>query len=164
MFDHYDSPFSRFYNTNGSFKGALLNVVSGACLLAAATWFSFNLFSARDAELPPRVVNSITIEPTILLAGKPFNAHINVTLNKLCPYEVHWSLVRKPDGLEVVKIIEPVKQPPTALGPQELPAVVRYIPATVAPGEYKYVSEVLDLCADGHTYTSVRKGVDMVIR
>lgn len=165
MFDHYHSPFSKFYNTtNGGWRTLVLNASSGLALLCAAGWFSYNLFSTRDAELPPRVVNSITVEPSILLAGKPFTARINVTLNRLCPYEVHWSLVRKPDGVEVVKIIEPIKQPPASLGAQDLPASLRYVPASVPPGEYKYVSEVLDICVDGHTYTTIRKGADVIIR
>lgn len=142
----------------------LLNITSGAALLTAATWFSYSLFSTRDAELPVRVVNSITLEPSILLAGKPFIAHINVTLNRLCPYEVHWSLVRKADGLEVVKIIEPVKQPPAQLGTQELPISSRYVPASVEPGDYKYVSEVLDLCPGSRTFIAVRHNVDLSIR
>lgn len=140
-----------------------LNFGSATALLVAATWFSFNLFSTQRAELAPRIVNSITLEPTILLAGKPFVAHINVTLNRLCPYEVHWSFVRD-DGLEVAKIVEPVKPPPAALGTQDLPPAIRYVPYEVAPGDYKYVSEVFDLCADGHTYTSVRRNVDITIR
>lgn len=160
MFD----PLSKIADSDSVLAVRLLNVISGAALLVAATWFSYNLFSTRDAELPPRVVNSITLEPTILLAGKPFTAHINVTLNRLCPYEVHWSLVRQTDNLEVVKIIEPVKQPPEKTGTQELPNSIRYVPSSVAPGEYKYVSEVFDLCPDGHTYTSVRRNVDLTIR
>lgn len=144
--------------------GLLLNVVSGGALVTAATWFSFALFSARDAEVPPRIVNSITLEPTILLAGKPFAAHINVTLNRLCPYEVEWSLVRQGDGLEVVKIIEPVKQPPEKLGTQDLPPTTRYTPSSVDPGEYKYRSVVYDICSDGKTYTSIRREIPISIR
>jgi hypothetical protein len=151
-------------NTTKRSLAVALNIVSGAALLAASAWFVNNMLTARDAELPPRVVNSITIEPSILLAGKPFTAHITVTLNKLCPYEVHWSLVRAGDGLEVVKIIEPIKQPPLALGLQELPPTLRYVPTSVAPGEYKYVSEVLDLCEGGKTFISVRKNADVIIR
>lgn len=141
-----------------------LNIVSGCALVAASAWFVSNMLTAREVDLPPRIVNSITIEPTILLAGKPFNAHINVTLNKLCPYEVRWSLVRVWDGLEIVRIIEPIKQPPDALGPQDLPTVQRYVPSSVAPGEYKYVSEVADICGQGHTYISVRKNADVIVR
>lgn len=142
-----------------------LNVVSGACLIAASAWFVNNMLASRDAELPPRVVNSITLEPSILSAGKPFVAHIFVTLNKLCPYEVHWSLVKSSDNVEIVRIIEPVKQAPSSvLGPQELPPMTRYVPSSVPPGEYKYVSEVLDLCPDGHTYTSIRKNADLIVR
>lgn len=141
-----------------------LNIVSGAALCLTAAWFSFNVFAAKDAELAPRIVNSITLEPTILLAGKPFYAHINVTLNRLCPYEVHWSLVRKAGGVEAVKIIEPVEPPPAATGTQELPVITRFVPLSVSPGEYRYVSEVFDLCPDGHTYTSVRRNVDLTVR
>jgi len=156
-------PFAKFYD-NGTWATLVLNVSSGAALLFAAAWFSYTLFSARDAELPPRVVNSITIEPSILLAGKPFNANINVTLNRLCPYEVQWSLVRQSDGVEVVKIIEPLKPPPTQLGTQDLPPSPRYVPSSVEPGAYKYVSEVYDLCPDGKTYTSVRRNLPITIR
>jgi len=142
----------------------LLNVSSALALLVAATWFSYNLFSTRDATVPPRIVHSITIEPSILLAGKPFVAHIDVTLNKLCPYEVHWSLVRRSDGVEVVKIIEPIKQPPAQLGRQELPVSTRYVPSSVEPGDYRYVSEVLDLCPGAKTTLAVRHNVDISIR
>jgi hypothetical protein len=155
--------FRKFYD-NGTWWTLCLNCVSGLALVVAASWFSYNMFASRDADTPPRIVNSIVLEPTILLAGKPFIAHINVTLNKLCPYEVHWSLVRVGDGVEVVKIIEPVRQPPAVLGLQELPPAPRYVPQTVAPGQYKYVSEVFDLCPDGHTYISVRKNVELTIR
>lgn len=157
----YD-PFEAMYR--GTWGTRILNVVSGFALLAASAWFVNNLLSAREADVPPRVVNSITIEPTILLAGKPFIAHINVTLNKLCPYEVRWSLVRQADNVEVVRIIEPVKQPPAEIGTFDLPAVSRYVPATVEPGTYKYVSEVSDICGQGHTYLSVRKNADVIIR
>ncbi len=156
-------PFAKFYNS-GSWGTLVLNVASGTALLCAAAWFSYNLFSTRDAELPPRIVNSIVLEPTILLAGKQFTARINVTLNRLCPYEVRWSLVRRTDGVEVVKIIEPVKQPPEQIGTQDLPITTRYVPATVEPGEYKYVSEVFDICPNGHTYTSVRRDIPLTIR
>lgn len=157
-----DDPFAKLYS--GTVGTLALNVVSGAALLCAASWFSYNLFSTREADVPPRIVNSITIEPSILLAGKPFTARINVTLNKLCPYEVRWSLVRVADGLEVVRIIEPIKQPPAETGKQDLPPVQRYVPSSVAPGEYKYVSEVADICGQGHTYISVRKNADVIIR
>lgn len=159
MFD-----LNRLADNRSTVATMALNVASGAALFCAAAWFSYNLFSTKDAELPPRVVNSISIEPTILLAGKPFTAHINVTLNRLCPYEVRWSLVRIADNLEVVKIIEPVKQPPEKTGTMELPNVTRYIPASIAPGEYKYASEVADLCENGHTYTTIRKNVDVIVR
>lgn len=158
-----NNPFAKFWDT-GTWATLGLNIVAGAALLAASAWFSYNLLSTRQSELAPRIVNSIALEPTILLAGKPFKAHINVTLNRLCPYEVHWSFVRKSDGLEVAKIVEPVKQPPAELGTQDLPDAVRYVPIEVGPGYYQYVSEVFDLCADGHTYTSVRRNVDITIR
>lgn len=141
-----------------------LNLVSGACLIAASAWFVSNLLASREAELPPRIVNSITVEPTILLAGKPFKTTVNVTLNKLCPYEVHWSLVREDNNLEVVKLVEPVKQPPAQIGTQDLPPSVRYIPNSVEPGAYKFISEVYDQCPDGHTYTSVRHNVSLTVR
>lgn len=141
-----------------------LNIVSGAALIAASAWFVDNMMSAKEAELAPRIVNSIVLEPTILLAGKPFAAHINVTLNRLCPYEVEWSLVRQPGGVEAVKIHEPLRQPPEKTGTQDLPDTKRYVPSSVEPGEYKYVSVVYDICSDGHTYTSVRRNVDLSIR
>ncbi len=145
-----------------------LNVTSGAALLLMAAWFSYNLFASRDVDLPPRLVNSVTIEPSIVLAGKPFKTSVNVTLNKLCPYEVHWSLTKQTagadGGLEVVKVIEPVKQPPPTLGTQDLPPTIRYVPNSVEPGEYKFISEVYDQCPDGHTYTSVRHNVSLTVR
>lgn len=159
FFDHLDE--------NESVGARILNWVSGAALLVAVTWFSYTLFNSREVDLPPRVINSITLEPTILLAGKPFNAHVNVTLNKLCPYEVQWSLVKhggSNEGLEVVKIVEPVHTAGDKLGTFEQDPVSRYIPSTVEPGEYKYVSQVYDICADGHTYTSVRRNVVITIR
>jgi len=140
-----------------------LNIISACALLAASAWFVNNVLSSRDAELAPRIVNSVVLEPTIVLAGKPFKAHINVTLNKLCPYEVHWSLVR-PDGVEVVKVIEPVKPAPAGTGTQDLPVSDRYVPNSISPGDYKYVSEVYDQCPDGHTYTSARQAVALTVR
>lgn len=155
-------PFARFYNT-GTWGTLCLNVVCGIALLGASAWFVNNLLSTRDADTPPRIVGAITIEPSILLPGKQFTAHIGVTLNRLCPYEVHWSLVRRSDNVEVAKIIEPVKQPPANLGLQEL-IVTRYIPLSVLPGDYQYISEVFDLCPNGQTYTSVRRHADITIR
>ncbi len=163
MFDSYQFQFAKFYNS-GTWATLILNVLSGAALLIAAAWFSYSVFSARDADIPPRIVNSLTLEPTILLAGRPFKVHVNVTLNRLCPYEVRWSLVRLTDNLEVVKIIEPVTQPPAQLGTQDLPASTRWVPASVEPGEYKYLSEVFDLCPGGRTYTSVRRSLNLTIR
>lgn len=157
-----NNPFLKFYNS-GTWQTLALNLVSGTALLVAAAWFSFTLFYSRDADLPPRVVNSISIEPTTLLVGKPFTARINVTLNRLCPYEVRWSLVRVDDNVEAIKIVLPIRQPPAALGTQDL-IVERFVPASVEPGEYKYVSDVSDLCPDGHTYISVRKNVNLTIR
>lgn len=141
-----------------------LNITSGAALLMMAAWFSYSLFSSREVDMPPRIINSISVEPSIVLAGKPFQAKANVTLNRLCPHEIHWSLVRKTDGVEVVKVIEPVRPPQLALGTQDLPLVTRYVPNTVAPGEYNFVSEVYDQCPDGHTYTSVRYPVPLTVR
>jgi hypothetical protein len=164
MSDNRDGNFfEKFYDT-GTWATFILNIVSGAALLAAASWFSYNIFSTKDAELPPRIVNSIQIEPAILLPGSKFKAHINVTLNRLCPYEVHWSLVRVTDGVEVVKVIEPIKPAPLTLGTQDLPVSDRYIPNAIGPGEYKYVSEVYDMCPDGHTFTSIRHDVPITIR
>jgi hypothetical protein len=147
-----------------SWASWLLNGVSVVALLAASAWFTSTILNTKEAELPPRVVNSITIEPSIVLAGKPFKAHVNVTLNRLCPYEIHWSLIRLSDGVEVLKVIEPVRQPPAAIGTQDLPVSERYIPNTMAPGDYKYVSEVYDQCANGHTYTSIRHNVAITVR
>lgn len=141
-----------------------LNAVSGIALLVAAAWFSFNMFATRDAELPVRVVNKLSLEPTILLAGKPFVTHVNVTLNKLCPYEVRWALVRQTDGVEVVRIVEPIKDPPAQTGTQDLPPSNRYVPSSVAPGEYRYMAEVFDFCPGAHGVTPVRKGLDISIR
>jgi hypothetical protein len=157
----YD-PFE--HTSVGPWGTRALNVISGIALLSAATWFSYNLFATKDAELPPRIINKITLEPTILLAGKPFVTHVNVTLNQLCPYEVRWSLVRQSDNLEVVRIIEPIKQPPAEIGTQDLPPFNRYVPSSVQPGEYKYLAEVADLCPGGHAVTSVRSNVDISIR
>lgn len=148
---------------NGSWKTLALNVVTGAALVASASWFSYTLFNAREASINPREVESIVLEPTILTAGQPFFAHVKVKLNKLCPYEVHWSLVRRSDNVEIVKIIEPTVQPPAALGEQELPTKKRFVPSSVDPGEYTYVSEVFDHCSD-HIYTSVRRNVNLTIR
>jgi hypothetical protein len=141
----------------------LLNVVAATALIGGTAWLTYTLSAARNVQVPARIVEDIKIEPAILLAGKPFHIHIRVFLNKLCPYEVHWSLVRKADNVEVVKIVEPTKQPPAALGEQELAAADRWIPVGVAPGEYMYVSEVFDICG-AHTYTSVRRNVDVTIR
>lgn len=161
FFDHLDE--------NNTVQTRILNWVSGAALLMAVTWFSYTIFSTKAVELPPRVVNSIKLEPTILLAGKPFTARINVTLNRICPYEVHWSLVKTggaEEGLEVVKIVEPILKPSAdaVIGTQDLPVSTRYVPNSVAPGTYRYVSEVYDMCADGHTYVSIRRNVDLTIR
>lgn len=156
--------FNKLADSNNPYANGALNVISALALVSAASWFSYEMFSSRSIEQPPRIVNSITIEPTIVLPGTKFNAHINVTLSKLCPYEVHWSLVRKTDGLEVVKIVEPVQQPPASIGTMELPPFTRYIPASVAPGDYRYVAEVYDLCAEGHTYISVRHNADITVR
>jgi hypothetical protein len=153
---------TKFYD-NGTWWTLTLNVTSGLALIGAAAWFSFTVFAAKEAAVPPRVVESIVLEPTILTAGQPFIAHIKVHLYKLCPYEVHWSLVRKSDHVEAVKIIDPIRQPPAQLGEQELAPIKRYIPQTVSPGDYTYVSEVFDICP-GTTYTSVRRNVDITIR
>lgn len=157
-----NDPFERI--ANSPLASFTLNITSGAALLAMAAWFTYNVFSSREIDTPPRIVNSITVEPTILLAGKPFKTTVNVTLNKLCPYEVHWSLVREDNNLEVVKLVEPVKQPPAQIGTQDLPPSVRYIPNSVEPGAYKFISEVYDQCPDGHTYTSVRHNVSLTVR
>lgn len=159
MFD-----LGRFADSDNKVAIFALNVISGVALVGASAWFVNTVMSAKDEGLSPRIVNSIVLEPTILLSGKPFTAHINVTLNRLCPYEVEWSLVRQPGGVEVVKIVEPLKQPPEKLGTQDLPDTKRFVPSSVEPGEYKYVSVVYDLCSDGHTYTSVRRNVDLSVR
>jgi hypothetical protein len=155
-------PFERI--ANSPLASFVLNVASGGALLVMAAWFSYIMFSSREIDMPPRIVNTIAVEPTILLAGKPFKTTVNVTLNKLCPYEVHWSLVRTDNNLEVVKLVEPVKQPPPVIGTQDLPPIIRYIPNSVEPGEYKFISEVYDQCPDGHTYTSVRHNVSLTVR
>ena len=159
MFD-----LSKYADSHNSYIATVLNVVSGAALFCAAVWFSYTLFASRDLDVPPRIVNSIILEPTILLPGQSFDAKINVTLNRLCPYEVHWSLVRAIDNVEVVKIVEPIRTPPTQLGTQEVPSHIRTIPLSVERGRYKYISEVFDLCPGGRTYTSVRRNVDITVR
>lgn len=157
--------FRQLADSNNKYAVVALNAASGLALFVAAAWFSYNMFSTRDAEVPPRVINSVVMEPTILLAGKPFTVHVNVTLNRLCPYEVRWSLARKTDGVEVVKIIEPVWQPPGQIGPQDLPVFVRYVPATVEPGEYRYIAEVFDLCpGSSGRVVSARRDLSITIR
>lgn len=153
-----------FADSKNKWAVLALNMASGTALLCAATWFSFTMFNTRDAELPVRIVNRITLEPTILLAGKPFVTHVNATLNKLCPYEVRWSLVRQGDGVEVVRIVEPVKDPPAQTGTQDLPPFNRYVPSTVQPGEYNYLAEVFDLCPGVHAVTPVRSSITISVR
>lgn len=141
-----------------------LNCLSGAALFCAAAWFSFNMFAARDADIPVRVINHVALEPTIMLAGKTFTVHVNVTLNKLCPYEIRWSLSRKADGIEVVRIIEPVRPPPAQTGTQDLPPFIRLIPQTVEPGEYRYIAEMIDRCPGAQPFTSTRYDQPITIR
>jgi hypothetical protein len=159
MFD-----LNRLADSENKYAVFALNIVSSVALVVAAAWFSYNMFSTKDAELPVRIVNRITLDPTVLLAGRPFVTHVNVTLNKLCPYEVRWSLVRKGDGVEVVRIVEPMQQPAAVTGTQDLPAFPRYVPATVQPGEYRYIAEVFDMCPGVHTVTPVRSSIDLAIR
>jgi hypothetical protein len=159
MFD-----LNKYADSHNSRIATTLNVVSGVVLFCVATWFSYTLFASRDLDLPPRLVNSIVLEPAILLPGQSFDAHINVTLSRLCPYEVHWSLVRAIDNVEVVKIVEPVREPPAQAGTQDIPSHNRVIPLNIERGRYKYVSEVYDLCPGGRTYTSVRRNVDITVR
>ena len=164
MVSHMMLDLSRYADSHNKYIATMLNVVSGAALFLAVIWFSYTLFASRDLDVPPRIVNSITLEPTILLPGQSFDAKINVTLNRLCPYEVHWSLVRAIDNVEVVKIVEPVRVSPAQLGTQDIPSHIRIIPLSVERGRYKYVSEVFDLCPSGRTYTSVRRNVDITVR
>jgi hypothetical protein len=159
MFD-----FNKLADSDNKYATAALNFFSAVALFAAAAWFSYNMFSTKDADTPPRLINSVMLEPSILLAGKPFKPHINVTLSRLCPYEVRWSLVRQPDGVEVVKIVEPIMQPPTSIGTQDLAPTERYVPNSVAPGDYRYLSEVHDHCADGRAYTAISPSVPITIR
>lgn len=141
-----------------------LNVFAGIALLVGSSWFFHTWFGLRTEEQAPRVVNSITLEPTILLAGKPFYAHVNVTINRLCPYEVHWSLVERTSNVEAVKIIEQIKPAMTLLGTQDIPPVARWVPSSVGAGDYRYMVEVYDICGEGHTYVSVRRSADVTIR
>lgn len=157
------NPFEKFYNT-GTWRTLVMNLVSGTLLLLAAAWFSYNLFAARDAGQPVRVINSLRVEPAILLPGHPFTVYVNVTLTKLCPWEVQWSLARKTDGVQVVKIVEPVRPPAEKTGTQDLAPVTRFLPQTVEPGEYRYISEEFDQCPGAPTNISVRRDQLITVR
>ncbi len=143
-------------------KSHLLNIVSGAALLFAASWFSYNIFQAKDSDVPPRIMKEFRIEPSILLVGKPFTIHATSYLSKLCPYEVHWSLVRKSDRVEVVRIVEPVQPAAKELGDVKYD-ITRYVPAGTAPGDYQYVSDTTDICPD-RVYPGSRRATDITIR
>jgi hypothetical protein len=150
-----------------SWKTVLLNGSAMIAVLMAVSWFSLRMISLSNEEnFTPRIINSIRIEPANLRAGSSFMVFTNVTLNRLCPFQVKWSLVRKVDGVEVVKIVEPVQSTITQSGTQDLPPTKRLIPTTVAPGEYRYVSEETDLCpgAGGLSVTAARHNINITVR
>src|ERR1035437_7614978 len=149
-----------------SWKTILLNGSAIVAVLGVAAWFSFIMVSLSNEEtFTPRIINSIKIEPSNLHAGSTFKVFTNVTLNRLCPFQVKWSLVRKSDGVEVVKIVEPGQPALVQSGTQDLPPTKRLIPPAVAPGEYRYVSEETDLCpgAGGLSVTAARHNINLIV-
>src|ERR1035437_4120594 len=140
--------------------GRVLNVVFVVAVLGAVTWASYSLFNPEHEETAPRVVSGLWIEPTTIRPGGTFRVHVTGLLTRLCPREVHWAISRKPDNLEIVKIIDPPQPPQTVLGAYT--AITPHTIPFLAPGEYRYSAVVYDTCPD-HTYVSVRKGVDLTV-
>lgn len=135
-----------------------LNIGSGVVLFFAATWFSYTWFHVKTlAEPSARMMHTVEIVPTELAPGDAFEVHVDQTMTMLCPFEIHWSFVRQSDFVEAVSVVEPVR--PARTTPGRINIVnTHYIPADFAPGEYSYLTRVLDLCP-GHTYISTAKSV-----
>ena len=56
---------------NNKYAVRALNVVSGAALLVATTWFSYNLFSSRDATAPVAITTTTTTTTETPVSGIP---------------------------------------------------------------------------------------------
>jgi hypothetical protein len=127
------------------------NWAVGSALLIAFSVGSYLLFSGRN-EQSARVMTKMEITSDQPVApGQIFRLRVRETLNALCPYQIHWFLVR-PDHIEALSVIEPVRpaQPQLGLVTAENEHTV---PADFKPGNYTYTSQVFDLCP-GHSYVS----------
>lgn len=79
--------------TKLSDKNGLLNVASGLALLIAATWFSYSVFSARDAK--------VVVAPT----------HVSVTIEHVMPVEPLPSPTPEPAPAPMPAALDPTPEP-----------------------------------------------------
>jgi hypothetical protein len=120
--------------------------------------------TAQEAVPLPqaRVINKVWIEPTTLHPGGQFVVHVNATINQLCPGETHWSLIRKADGVEVLKVIQPTT--PTKIGENSFEAT-RLLPSTVPPGEYFYFASIYDYCGPNRaTFLATTQHIPLTVK
>lgn len=145
-----------------------LNVVSGLALLVAATWFSFNLFNVKqEAEVAPRKIADLWLEPSTITAGGTFTTHSKVDIIRACPFDIHWALARASDNMEVVRVIDPTRPAQTTLvGLHDQTVITRHTIPIMAPGIYHYTAVVYDICPN-RTYVSVvsvKHSVDLTVQ
>jgi hypothetical protein len=151
-----------FTPTHGVWR-TIRDVLFGLLLFTGAAYTSYYVFSSGPASPErPRVVKDLWLEPTTVLSGRSFKAHLKVRINQLCPAEVHWSIVRVSDNEEVSKTVQPAIT--TKLGDNEF-INTRMVPSTVPPGEYYYASTIYDFCGpDRTTFLAVTKHIPISVR
>lgn len=131
-------------------KTKLANFFFSIVFLVAIAGGSYLLFESRNLDVARKNV-TIRISPSEMAAGQEFQVDITQTLILLCPYEVHWSLSRASDHVEVLSVIDDIRPAHTATGPNVAKSH-HFLPPDVAPGQYVYTSKVTDLCNSGKSY------------
>ena len=114
-------------------KTKLANLFFSIVFLTAIAGGSYLLFESRNLDVARKNV-TISISPSEMAAGQDFQVDITQTLVLLCPYEVHWSLSRASDHVEVLSVIDDIRPAHTATGPNVAKSH-HFLPPGVAPGQ-----------------------------
>ena len=140
----------------------VINLGLAIGVVSAVAFFSYTIFTNKSNELHPRIIVSVSLEPTVLLPGRSFDVHIETVINAICPGEVHWALIRKADNVEIFSSLTSTQ--PSHLGKNN-EIIPRLIPPAIEPGEYFYVATVYDYCGPNRTtYVAVTKRIPFTVR
>lgn len=138
--------------------------VYGIILVSAVAVGTSLLLSDRTSNAPNRVLNEVTFDPPAdqLVAGTFFKVRVHTTIVRPCPFQIRWSLVDDLTDEQVYRSVEPLRVRAKANGPVD-EEHSHFIAAHVKPGNYRYETQIFDLCPGTRASVTIPAAVPVVI-